>query len=75
MKKTLRKRIGELVFLLFINITYFISLWMMFEHLLQLNKIGSIGIAGLLYLEYCISEHKRDELEERIKKLEENSKL
>ena len=75
MKKILRKRIGELVFLLLFNIPYFLFLWLTFEDVLKLNKIGAVTLAAVFYLEYCISEHKRDELEERIKKLEEISKL
>lgn len=75
MKKSLSKKIGELVFLLFFNIPYFIFLWLIFEDVLKLNKTGAVTLATLFYLEYCIAEHKRDELEERIKKLEEKSKL
>ncbi len=75
MKKSLGKKISDLVFHLVFNIPYFLFLWLVFEDSIKFSKFASVTLAALFYIDYSINELKHDQLEERIKKLEEISKL
>jgi hypothetical protein len=72
----MKKRLGELVWILLFNTPFYICYSMLFEYLFKLSTEYSLLLAFILLLRDSINEHQHDELKEKVKNIEDKiSKL